>query len=149
MDQTPEEFVREFLVAYRDWELEAARKEEAAEAEMRRHAEDLDNHHCDDDPGPAIAAQYQALLARFLTPRRQSQKFGPNWQSPPRADVNRTVFTGVVPGRGRATVSTLEEGHPVLPPNKCEYVLALVEGHWRLDDRRVCDYDGRWIRLVL
>jgi hypothetical protein len=144
--RTPEDFVRTFLVAYRDWELEATRADARAERVMRKEPEEAER--VIDAALLAIRESYTALLDRFATPRVVGQAISPSWQTPPRADVTKTRFVSVERTRGGVAVRTLEAGHPALPWNECEYRLKLIDGAWRLDDRREQDGRGGWIRRV-
>ncbi len=45
-------------------------------------------------------------------------------------------------------MKTKEIDHYAIPPEGYEYVLKLVDGAWRIDDRRTRNLDGRWIHRV-
>ena len=145
--ESPEAFVRRFLTAYRAWEIEAERIDEADEAEEERR-EQLGDEEPIEDGMDAIRAGYLALLRDFATPRIIAQEIGPSWQSPPRANLDTTQFVGAEQAPGGAIVKTNEIDHYALPPEAHEYVLKLVDGAWRIDDRRTRDLDGRWIHRV-
>ncbi len=144
--RTPEEFVREFLVAYRQWELEATRVD--AEAERAWKADPDGGDQVAEAAERTISASYRTLLERYATAKVLAQEVGASWQSPPMADVSATTFVGVEQAMGGVVVRTLEAGHHALPRMECEYRLRLVDGAWRLDDRREGDRHGGWIRRV-
>ncbi len=132
---TPEAFVREFLAAYRDWELWAISNDES-DADQAADAEG------------AIDAQYRRVLERYATPNVLAQDLRATWQSPPQADLSKTEFVGVDVTGDAATVRTIEVGHAALPRFECEYKLKLIDGSCRLDDRREQDGRGGWIQGV-
>jgi hypothetical protein len=76
--------------------------------------------------------------------RRSSLRSRP----PPRANLDTTEFLGTEQAPGGALVKTKELDHYALPPEDYEYFLKLVNGAWRIDDRRTRNLDGRWIHRV-
>jgi hypothetical protein len=69
---------------------------------------------------------------------------GPKVEVPDPKVPDRTVDR-----MGAVVVRTIEMGpYPDLPPHECEYWLRIVDGTWRLDDRRERDYEGRWMHFV-
>jgi hypothetical protein len=145
--QTPEEFVRRFLATYRAWELDAQRISDEDDAEEDRR-EKLGEEGSDESRIDAIDAQYQELIRNFATPRIIAQDIGASWGSPPTANLATTEFIATEKARGAVVVRTRELSHYALPPDEFVYVLKLVEGVWRIDDRRSRGLDGRWIHRI-
>jgi hypothetical protein len=145
---TPESFVREFLIAYRGYELEAQRVMQEGDAEEARRAKAGDTGWYPEEADRTIVELFRTVLERFATPKVLAKQLGAHFASPPMADAAKTTFVGVESGRNGVVVRTLEIGHPALPPHECEYWLKLLDGRWRLDDRREQDSERRWRRLV-
>jgi hypothetical protein len=146
--RTPEAFVREFLMAFRAYELEAYRVMVEGDAEQARRVRAGDADWYPEHADRTIDDLFGSVLERFTTPRVLAQGLGARFQSPPMANVATTTFVGVEPKRGGVLVRTREIDDPVLAPHDCEYWLKRLDGEWRLDDRREQDYEGRWRRFV-
>jgi hypothetical protein len=146
--RTPEAFVREFLIAYRDYEIEAYRVMKEGDAEGARRAKAGDTDWYPEEAERTIDELFKTVMERFATRKVLAQQLGARFESPPMADAAKTTVVGVEPRRDRVVVRTLEIGYPALPPHECEYWLKLVDGRWRLDDRREDDPEGTWRRLV-
>jgi hypothetical protein len=144
---TPEEFVRRFLIAWRAWELEAERISDEDEAEEKR-GEQTGEEGLEESDISAIDIQYRELIKTFATPRVIAQDVGASWGSPPTANLATTEFVATEKGRAGVVVRTREMGHYALPPAEYEYLLKIVEGEWRIDDRRSRNLDGRWIHRL-
>ena len=145
--ESPEVFVRRFLTAFRAWEIEADVIDQGDEAEEERR-DQLGDDEPFEDGTDAIRAGYQALLQDFATPRIIAQEILPSFRNPPRANLDSTEFLGTEQATGGAIVKTKEIDHYALPAEDYEYVLKLVDGAWRIDDRRTRNVDGRWIHRV-
>jgi hypothetical protein len=146
---TPESFVREFLIAFRAYEVEAYRLMVEGEAEQARRAKAGDTDWYPEDADRTIDDLFKSVLERFATPRVLAQQLGPHFESPPMANVATTTFVGVQPRRGGVIVRTREIDDPILSPHDVEYWLKRMHGRWQLDDRREQDYEGKWRRFVL
>ena len=146
--RTPESFVREFLMAFRSYELEAFQLMTEGDAEQARRAKAGDPDWYPEDADRAIDELFDSVLERFTTHKVVARGLGAHFESPPMTNVTTTEFIGSEPIRGGVLVRTREGEEPYLGPTDCEYRLTLVDGKWRLDDRREKDYQGKWHSLV-
>ena len=97
---------------------------------------------------------YDALLARYCTPKVLARRANSSFGKPPSVDPALTRFRGVRLSRGTAVVVTHEDtkvpgGRQFDLIVEYEYVLRGSGTDWLIDDRRSRDSDGRWIRSIL
>jgi hypothetical protein len=91
---TPESFVRDFLRAYREYEIEAYRVMQEGDAEQARRAKAGDADWYPEEADRTIDELFRTVLERFATPKVLAQQLGAHFASPPMADVANTTFVG-------------------------------------------------------
>ncbi len=97
----------------------------------------------------AIQRAYEELLVRFCAPavveRRPRASFG----DPPSVEPTKTKVRAVRRDGRRLVVVTSEKPKSAPGPRDVEYVLEPIGDRLLIADRRVRDYDGRWVRRVI
>lgn len=97
----------------------------------------------------AIRRSYETLLVRFCTPAVVERPPRFSFRDPPSVEPAKTKVRAVRRDGKRLVVVTSEKPKSAPEPRDVEYVLEPIGDRLLIADRRVKDYDGRWIRRVL
>lgn len=134
----PEALVREYLRARYEWEREAVRRSDRAQADGTLKAALLQ-----------IQAEYESIVRHFCAPDVLRWVGNKSFGSPP--DVNPEATKLEAPERSARgwTLVTHEEVDPFVGEQTYEYDIEALGDRLVLTDRRTRDVDGSWIRHLL